>query len=309
MTHAALAFVFPGQGSQKVGMLADLAERFPIVNETFAEASEVLGYDLWELTQSGPQEKLNQTEITQPLLLTASIACYRAYEQSSDVRPAVVAGHSLGEWSALVAAGVVAFKDAVKLVASRGALMQKAVPQGEGGMAAILGLRDVQVREVCSATGAHAVNFNCPGQVVIAGDNASVEAAIAAATEAGAKRAIALAVSAPFHTPMMKPAADALAAEVDAVTFNKPSIRVIHNVTVTEESSPEAIKAIMLEQIYSPVRWTETAELFASSGIETIIGCGPGKVLCGLNKKVSRSFNVASLEDTAGFDKALGMVE
>jgi len=301
--------VFPGQGSQKVGMLADLAAQFPVVEETFAQASEVLGYDLWALCQSGEQEQLNQTEITQPLLLTASIAAYRAWAERSAVKPSLVAGHSLGEWSALVAAGVISFADGVRLVQRRGALMQEAVPAGQGSMAAILGLSDQQVKDVCQAAGAHAVNFNCPGQVVIAGGKAEVDAAIEGAKEAGAKRAIALAVSAPFHTPMMKPAADALAEDIANTQFSAPEIKIIHNVNASPEANPEKIKALMVEQIYSAVLWTQSVEVMVEQGIETTIECGPGKVLCGLNKKVSRALNVASLEDVAGLEKGLGLVE
>jgi [acyl-carrier-protein] S-malonyltransferase len=308
MNNAALAFVFPGQGSQKIGMLAELAEQHSIVGETFAEASDILGYDLWALCQLGDQEAINQTAVTQPLLLTASIAAFRVWQQHSSVTPAYVAGHSLGEWSALVAADVVDFADAVKLVQRRGELMQEAVPVGEGGMAAILGLTDEQVIAVCREVGAHAVNFNCPGQVVIAGSAAAVNAAIDGAKQAGAKRAIPLSVSAPFHTPMMKPAAEALAIDIAATNFSAPRIPVVHNVTADVESSAEAIKQLMIEQVYSAVKWTQSAEFMINAGIEVMIECGTGKVLCGLNKKVSRSLQVSSLEDEAGLEKALGLV-
>lgn len=308
MSNAALAFAFPGQGSQKVGMLSELAQHHEEVEATFAEASEVLGYDLWSLCQEGPQEKLNQTEVTQPLLLTSSIACYRVYQKICATQPSVVAGHSLGEWSALVAAGVLAFNDAVRLVARRGALMQAAVPAGEGAMAAILGLSDEAVKHVCEANDAYAVNFNCPGQVVVAGATSAVENVLVAAKEAGAKRALPLPVSAPFHTPMMKPAAQALSEDIGNTAFSAPQIPVIHNVNVEKTSEPADIKSLMVEQIYSPVLWTQTVERMIDEGVTTIIECGPGKVLCGLNKKVSRSLAVASLEDVAGLEKAVEMV-
>ena len=309
MINAALAFVFPGQGSQKIGMLAEMSEHYPIVGETFAQASDILCYDLWELCQRGEQDAINQTAVTQPLLLTASVAAFRVWQQRTSVKPAFVAGHSLGEWSALVAADVIDFSDAVRLVQRRGELMQAAVPAGEGGMAAILGLSDEQVIAVCEQTGAHAVNFNCPGQVVIAGTSSAVDAAIAAATEAGAKRAIALAVSAPFHTPMMKPAAEALAVDIASTEFRNPTTPVVHNVTAHIEASADAIKQLMVEQVYSAVKWTQSVEFMVANGIETTIECGTGKVLCGLNKKVLRTLNIASLEDVAGLEKALGMVE
>ncbi|RMA81086.1 ACP S-malonyltransferase [Umboniibacter marinipuniceus] len=308
MNNAALAFVFPGQGSQKIGMLAELAEQHSIVGETFAEASDILGYDLWALCQQGEQDAINQTAVTQPLLLTASIAAFRIWQQQSTVLPAYVAGHSLGEWSALVAADVVDFADAVRLVQRRGELMQAAVPAGEGGMAAILGLTDEQVISVCADADAHAVNFNCPGQVVIAGTAAAVDAAVEGAKQAGAKRAIPLAVSAPFHTPMMKPAAEALATDIAATEFRAPRIPVVHNVTANTESSADTIKQLMVEQVYSAVKWTQSVEFMINAGIEATIECGTGKVLCGLNKKVSRGLQVASLEDAAGLEKALGLV-
>lgn len=300
MTQKNLAFVFPGQGSQKIGMLAELAVEYPIVQKTFAEASEVLGYDLWTLVQTGAQEDINLTERTQPLLLTASVAVWRVWQEKNGASPAFMAGHSLGEWSALVCAGVVAFKDAVKLVQQRGKFMQEAVPAGLGAMAAIIGLDDALIVEACKKAEqgevVSAVNFNSPGQVVIAGAAAAVDRASALCKEAGAKRALPLPVSAPFHTEMMRPAADRLAEQINATAFSAPRVPVVHNVTAQTEENPAKIKALMIEQIYSPVRWVECVNTLVALGVTTTLECGPGKVLSGLNKRINGDVATLSIE-------------
>jgi len=309
MTQQNLAFVFPGQGSQKIGMLADLAASYPIVTQTFAEASQVLGYDLWELVQNGSQEDINLTERTQPLLLTASVAVWRVWQEKKGVQPALVSGHSLGEWSALVCAGVVAFKDAVKLVQQRGKFMQEAVPAGQGAMAAIIGLDDNLIIEACKNAEqgevVSAVNFNSPGQVVIAGTAAAVERASALCKEAGAKRALPLPVSAPFHTSLMRPAADRLAEQITATEFKTPQIPVVHNVTAQTETNSEKIKALMIEQIYSAVRWVECVNTISTAGINITVECGPGKVLSGLNKRINAELTTLSIEKSEELDKVL----
>lgn len=300
MTQKNLAFVFPGQGSQKIGMLAELAAEHPVVQKTFAEASDVLGYDVWALVQTGAQEDINLTERTQPLLLTASVAVWRVWQEQHGAAPTFMAGHSLGEWSALVCAGVVAFKDAVKLVQQRGKFMQEAVPAGVGAMAAIIGLDDALIVEACKKAEqgevVSAVNFNSPGQVVIAGHAAAVDRAGALCKEAGAKRALPLPVSAPFHTEMMRPAADRLAAQIQATVFSAPRIPIVHNVTAQLEESPEKIKALMIEQIYSPVRWVECVNTLVALGVAVTVECGPGKVLSGLNKRINGDLTTLSIE-------------
>ena len=300
MTNQHLGFVFPGQGSQKIGMLAELAAEFPVVGQTFAEASSVLGYDLWSLVQTGTQDEINLTERTQPLLLTASVAVWRAWQEKNGTRPALMAGHSLGEWSALVCAGVVDFKDAVRLVQQRGKFMQEAVPAGQGGMAAIIGLDDALILDACKKAEqgevVAAVNFNSPGQVVIAGTATAVERASALCKEAGAKRALPLPVSAPFHTELMRPAADRLAEQIAATIISVPEIPVVHNVTAEVEINPEKIKALMIEQIYSPVRWVECVNTMTAKGIAITLECGPGKVLSGLNKRINTDLVTVSVE-------------
>ncbi|MDQ2075674.1 ACP S-malonyltransferase [Marinimicrobium sp. ABcell2] len=300
MTQSSLAIVFPGQGSQKVGMLAELADTFASVKATFSQASDVLGYDLWDLSQSGPQEAINQTERTQPLLLTASVALWRVWREEGGAQPAFLSGHSLGEWSALVCAGVVDFSAAVKLVQQRGKFMQEAVPAGQGAMAAIIGLDDAVIIQACenAAQGAvvSPVNFNSPGQVVIAGEAAAVERAMAACKEAGAKRALPLPVSAPFHTSLMRPAAERLEAQIQATPFRAPEIPVVHNVTARTEANPDTIKALMVEQIYSPVRWVECVQELRDRGVETTLECGPGKVLSGLNKRIDKALTALAIE-------------
>ena len=295
-----LAFVFPGQGSQKVGMLQ---EAEAVVAAVFAEASSVLGYNLWELIQQGPEEKLNQTEFTQPALLTASVALWRLTIERGTFVPDVVAGHSLGEYSALVAASVLDFKDAVSLVQQRGQFMQNAVPAGKGGMAAILGLDENQVVSICNDQKGlgivQAANFNSPGQVVIAGENEALIAAIAACKTAGARRAMPLTVSAPFHSALMQPAADNMREALDNVTFREPVIRVIQNVDADYCDSPDKIKANLVKQMYSAVLWTDTIARMISDDVNQIVECGPGKVLSGLNRRIDKSaatYSIQSLE-------------
>ncbi len=304
-----VAFVFPGQGSQSVGMLAELAASFPLVGETFAEASAALGYDLWQLVQDGPAEELNNTQITQPAMLSAGIAVWRVMQAQGQATPAVVAGHSLGEYSALVAAGALDFADAIKLVAERGRLMQEAVPAGQGAMAAILGLDDAAVIGVCEAAAQgevlSAVNFNAPGQVVVAGAAAAVERVLDAAKEAGAKRALPLPVSVPSHCALMKPAADQLAEQLAAITFSTPTIPVINNADVAVVSDGDAIRDALVRQLYSPVRWVETVQKMAQDGVDTLVECGPGKVLVGLNKRIEKSMNTMAVYDTASLENAL----
>lgn len=307
-----LAFVFPGQGSQKIGMLADLVNTFPLVKTLFAEASEVLGYDLWNLVQNGTQEEINLTERTQPLLLTASVAVWRLWQQEGGAKPALMAGHSLGEWSALVCADVVAFADAVRLVQHRGRYMQEAVPAGQGGMAAIIGLDDERILAACAEAAqgdvVSAVNFNSPGQVVIAGSAAAVERASALCKDAGAKRALPLPVSAPFHTTLMKPAAERLQQLVDDTVFKAPSVPVIHNVTAAAESDPAAIRALMIEQVYSPVRWVDCVNTMSAAGVSYTLECGPGKVLSGLNKRINKELTTLSIETPDELRAALDTV-
>lgn len=302
-----LAFVFPGQGSQSVGMLSELASSFPQVQETFAEASSVLGYDLWELVINGPEEKLNQTDRTQPAMLTAGIAVWRCWQSVSDIKPDYFAGHSLGEYTALVASGALDFADAVKLVEQRGQFMQNAVPAGEGAMAAILGLEDDVVRSVCDEAAAEgvveAVNFNSPGQVVIAGAANAVKKAIDIATEKGAKRALLLPVSVPSHCALMKPAAENLSAALTEIDIQSPTTPVIHNASVTTTNEPAEIKQLLADQLYSPVRWVESVQWLAEQGVDTLVECGPGKVLAGLTKRIDKSLNALPLFDQATLDK------
>ncbi|TVP15975.1 ACP S-malonyltransferase [Shewanella sp. KCT] len=298
-----IAYVFPGQGSQAVGMLADLAAEHEVVGQTFAEASEVLGYDLWQLVQEGPAESLNQTDKTQPALLTASVAIWRAIQATSASKPALLAGHSLGEYSALVCAGVIDFKDAVKLVELRGQLMQQAVPAGTGAMFAIIGLDNDGIAKACeeAAQGevVAPVNFNSPGQVVIAGEKAAVERAADACKAAGAKMAVALPVSVPSHCQLMKPAADELAKALDALSFSAPSIPVVNNVDVAMPESVEAIKDALVRQLYCPVRWSETVEKMAAEGVSQLVEVGPGKVLTGLAKRINKSLSAKVANDPA----------
>ena len=304
------AFVFPGQGSQCVGMLKALAADHAQIVETFREASEVLGYDLWDLTQNGPEEVLNRTAVTQPALLAADVGCYRAWRARNGVQPAVMAGHSLGEYAALVCAEAMDFREAVRLVARRGELMQEAVPQGEGAMAAILGLADEAVEAVCRdcAQGETlaAANYNAPGQVVIAGTKAAVDRALIAARAAGARRSIVLAVSAPSHCGLMREAAQQFAQDLAGVALNAPAVPVIHNATVAALSEPGPIREALVSQLFSPVRWVETIRRMAEWDVSRILECGPGKVLTGLNKRIV-DLPCASLGEPADFGAALGV--
>ncbi|HFT7668744.1 TPA: ACP S-malonyltransferase [Serratia marcescens] len=303
------AFVFPGQGSQTVGMLAELAAQFPIVEETFGEASSALGYDLWQLVQQGPVEELNKTWQTQPALLAASVAIFRVWQQQGGKAPALMAGHSLGEYSALVCAGVLDFKAAIRLVELRGKLMQEAVPEGTGAMYAIIGLDNDAIAKACeeSAQGqvVSPVNFNSPGQVVIAGNKEAVERAGAACKAAGAKRALPLPVSVPSHCALMKPAADKLAVALQDITFNAPQVPVVNNVDVLTENDPEAIRSALVRQLYSPVRWTESVEFIAAQGVTSLLEVGPGKVLTGLTKRIVDTLTAAAVNDTASLSAAL----
>lgn len=304
-----VAVVFPGQGSQTLGMLADLATAHPIVEETFAEASSALGYDLWQLVQQGPAEELNKTWQTQPALLAASVAIWRVWQQQNGTQPVLMAGHSLGEYSALVCAGVLDFKQAISLVELRGKLMQEAVPAGTGAMYAIIGLDNDAIAKACeeSAQGqvVSPVNFNSPGQVVIAGNKEAVERAGAACKAAGAKRALPLPVSVPSHCALMKPAADKLAVALENVTFSAPQYSVVNNVDVKVETSPEAIRSALVRQLYSPVRWTESVEFMAAQGVEQLLEVGPGKVLTGLTKRIVDTLTAAAVNDTASLTAAL----
>ena len=301
------AMVFPGQGSQTVGMLAELASDYPIVQETFKQASEVLGYDLWQLVQEGPAEELNKTWQTQPALLTASVAVYRVWQQKYPaLKPEVMAGHSLGEYSALVCAGVLDFQDAVKLVELRGKLMQQAVPEGTGAMYAIIGLDNDAIINACKQAEqgevVSAVNFNSPGQVVIAGAKAAVERAAALCKEAGAKRALPLAVSVPSHCALMKPAADQLSVSLESITLKEAGVSVLNNVDVKNEIEADAIRNALVRQLYSPVRWTETVEKMAQNGVEVLVEVGPGKVLNGLTKRIADSLQSVSVNDVKSLD-------
>jgi malonyl CoA-acyl carrier protein transacylase len=307
------AIAFPGQGSQSVGMLAELAEAYPIIKETFAEASAVLGYDLFELVMQGPAEELNKTWKTQPALLTSSVALWRLWQAQGGATPAVMAGHSLGEYSALVCAGALNFADAVKLVELRGQAMQRAVPEGVGAMAAIIGLDNDSIAANCEKAAqdqvVSPVNFNSPGQVVIAGHKEAVERANALMKESGAKRALPLPVSVPSHCALMKPAAEELAIALEKLEVKAPVIPVINNADVATVTDPAAIKDALVRQLYSPVRWTETVERMASEEITFEIEMGPGKVLSGLVKRIDKRVDGSAINDVAGLQDALSKVQ
>lgn len=302
---ASFAFVFPGQGSQSLGMLADIGAQHSQIRDTFAEASNALGYDIWSLVQQGPEEQLNQTDKTQPAILTASIALWRLWEARGGVRPSYVAGHSLGEYSALVAAGALAFTDAVKLVERRGQLMQEAVPAGEGAMAAILGLEDADIVNACAEAAqgdvVSAVNYNAPGQVVIAGNAAAVMRAVELCKARGAKRAVPLPVSVPSHCELMRPVAERFAEAVNAIQWQQPSIPVVQNVNAGVSADLTALKQNLLAQLYSPVRWVESVQLLADKGVAQLVECGPGKVLAGLNKRCVKGIETYSLDAPDAF--------
>jgi [acyl-carrier-protein] S-malonyltransferase len=309
MSDSNFSLVFPGQGSQSVGMLGALAESYPQVQETYAEASQVLGYDLWQLVQSGPAEALNQTAKTQPAMLAAGIAVWRVWQAEGGPAPRMMAGHSLGEYSALVCAGALAFSDAVALVADRGRFMQDAVPAGSGAMAAILGLDDERVRAVCAdaAQGevVEAVNFNAPGQVVIAGAKPAVDRACELAKGAGAKRAMLLPVSVPSHCALMRPAAEHLGERLAGIPIASPTIPVLHNVNVETTTDPETIRELLAAQLYSPVRWVETVRAMGAAGVELLLEIGPGKVLAGLTKRIDKQLKGIGVYDSDTLHQAL----
>jgi len=303
------AMVFPGQGSQSVGMLGELAEAFPLVKTVFEEASDALGYDLWRLVQEGPAEDLNRTDRTQPAMLAAGNAVWQVWLEQGGPRPAVMAGHSLGEFSALVAAEAIGFADAVRLVEARGRVMQEAVPEGEGAMAAILGLDDDAVRAVCEEAAQGEVlapvNFNSPGQVVVAGQATAVARATEAAKAAGAKRAVTLPVSVPSHCELMRPAAEAFAGILADVEVSPPAIPVLHNADVAAYEDPQAIRDALVCQLYSPVRWVETIRAMAERGVGRLIEAGPGKVLVGLNKRIDKTMEALPVFDPRTLEAAL----
>ncbi|SFX12008.1 ACP S-malonyltransferase [Marinospirillum alkaliphilum] len=307
-----LAFIFPGQGSQQIGMLAELAERYAVVRSTFEEASTALGYDLWQLVQEGPAEQLNRTDITQPAILAASVAVWRVWKELEGARPDWVAGHSLGEYSALVCSGAMDFADGLRLVRARGEFMQAAVPQGQGAMAAILGLEAAQIEQACAEAAqgevVAAVNYNAPGQIVIAGSVKAVERAIAACQAAGAKKAMPLPVSVPSHCELMRPAAEKLANELNLIQLNRPRVPVVQNVHAAPETEVAAIRENLVAQLYRPVRWIESIEFMAAQGVDTYVECGPGKVLVGLNKRIVKSARSLAVNDPESVQAALELL-
>ena len=304
-----LAFVFPGQGSQSVGMMTDFGDTQDVVRRTYAEASEVLGMDLGRLVAEGPKELLDRTENTQPAMLAAGVAVWRCWQARGAPTPALMAGHSLGEYTALVCAGAIAFGDAVRLVAARGRLMQEAVPEGLGAMAAILGLDDDSLRRICEEQARGevlaAVNFNAPGQVVIAGDRAAVERGTDAAKSAGAKRAIVLPVSVPSHCALMTGAAEKLSGLLAEIDVQTPRMPVLHNVTVGAATTPDEVRGLLARQLYSPVRWVETVQAMADAGITIAVEAGPGTVLTGLGKRIDQRVETIAVADAAGLNQAL----
>ena len=299
--HGSIAFVFPGQGSQSLNMLTDLATSHPLVKEIFAEASAQLSEDLWSLTQDGPVEKLNQTRWTQPVMLAAGYAVYRVWEEEGGIFPDFVAGHSLGEYTALVVADAVDFPDAVRLVAERGRLMQQAVAEGVGAMAAIIGLGDDEVKQLCAQEARGevlaAANFNAPGQVVAAGNQAAIERLVESARAAGAKRVVVLPVSVPSHCSLMIPAAERFQTTLESVQFRSPKAMVVHNADVQSHNTPDSIRAALAKQLYSPVRWTDTIRHLARQGAMTFVEMGPGRVLSGLGKRIEPGLTMLHIED------------
>ena len=304
-----LAFVFPGQGSQSLGMLKDLAAAYPEVKQTFDEASAALGYDLWQIVQDGPEEKLNSTDITQPAMLAAGVATWRVWQAQGGATPSMMAGHSLGEYTALVCAGAMGFADAIKVVSQRGKFMQEAVPAGVGAMAAILGLDDDVVRAVCAEAAQNevvqAVNFNSPGQVVVAGNKNAVDRAVTLAKDKGAKRAVVLPVSVPSHCDLMKPAAEKLAAVLAGVAIQAPTIPVVNNADVAMPTDADAIRDALKRQLFSPVRWVESVQKMAAEGADRLVECGPGKVLVGLNKRIDKTMAADAVFDADTLQAAL----
>jgi len=304
-----LAIVFPGQGSQALGMLSDISEQYPQIEQTFSQASQTLGYDLWQLVQHGDVEQLNSTDVTQPALLAASVALWRVWQDNNGQTPAYLAGHSLGEYSALVCSGAIDFQAAIKLVQLRGQYMLEAVPTGTGSMAAIIGLADDLIATACEQAAQEQVvspvNFNSPGQVVIAGHKEAVERASVLCKAAGAKRALALAVSVPSHCSLMLPAAEKLAQQLAIITINTPQIPVINNVDVIAQTDPDAIREALKRQLFSPVRWTEIIEFIAETEVDTLVELGPGKVLSGLTRRIDKTLTGVATNDLAGLEKAL----
>jgi len=309
VTDSRLAFVFPGQGSQSIGMLAELAELHPQIRETFAEASEGAGVDLWALSQGGPEEQLNRTEFTQPALLAASIAVWRLWNAQGGAQPAVLAGHSLGEYTALVAAGALTLHDGAHLVRLRGQLMQDAAPTGVGAMAAVLGAEDALVLDVCAeAAGSQVVvpaNFNSPGQIVIGGDAAAVDRALALLAEKGVRKAVKLAVSVPSHTPLMREAANRLEAVMNGLAWQQPALPVVQNVDAQVHDGVDAIRQALVQQLYQPVQWTGCVQALAARGVSRVAECGPGKVLTGLVKRIDKNIEGRPLATPADFAGAL----
>jgi [acyl-carrier-protein] S-malonyltransferase len=303
------AITFPGQGSQSVGMLKELAAAFPLVKQTFEEAADALSFDLWKLVQEGPESDLNRTDNTQPAMLTAGIAVARVWKNHYNQQPILLAGHSLGEYTALCFSGVFSFADAVKLVATRGKLMQAAVSEGEGAMAAILGLDDALVAEACKKAQQNEIvtpaNFNGPGQVVIAGHKNAVERAISEAKQLGAKRGVLLPVSVPAHCALMKPAAEKLAIALNEIKVVSPTIPVVHNVDVSTKTDPEEIKKALIAQLSDSVRWTETVQYLAKQELKLVLELGPGKVLTGINKRVDKNLNTLPVFDPQTLEQAL----
>lgn len=295
-----IAFLFPGQGSQSVGMLSELAAAFPLVQETFAQASAVLGYDLWALVQSNPDDKLNQTAYTQPALLAADVAVWRCWQALGGEQPAFMAGHSLGEYAALVCAGSLSFEDGLALVAARGQFMQAAVAPGVGSMAAVIGLDDAAVQSLCDAASSVGLvspaNYNSVGQVVVAGETAAVDYVIEHAKSAGARMATKIPVSVPSHCVLMQPAADKMMEKLANVTFKTPQIPVVHNADVKTHDKDEAIRDVLVRQLVSPVRWVETIQYIQAAGVAQCLESGPGKVLAGLNKRISRELTTKCLQ-------------
>ncbi|UNU10199.1 ACP S-malonyltransferase [Xanthomonas translucens] len=309
MTDSTLAFVFPGQGSQSLGMLSDLSELHPPLRDSFVEASDGAGVDLWALTQGGPEEMLNRTEYTQPALLAASVALWRLWQAQGGARPALLAGHSLGEYSSLVAAGALSLHDGAHLVRLRGQLMQGAAPAGVGAMAAVIGAEDALVEEVCSqAAGSQVVvpaNYNAPGQVVIGGDAAAVDRALALLAERGVRKTVKLAVSVPSHTPLMREAANRLAEAMRGLAWHAPQLPVVQNVDAQVHDGVDAIRQALVEQLYLPVRWTGCVQALAARGATRVAECGPGKVLTGLIKRIDKSLDGRALATPADFASAL----